>query len=110
MYIEHRYMCMHGQKKGLLLGIKVLKREEITDKQFKYLRSLDACATFNLEEGCDSFIELIFFGEQNIPFAILEPYKSDIYDFAVNNKHKVISFKIINEPKPFGLGMYKGQQ
>lgn len=102
--IDYQYQCLHEQDKGYLLAIRKVSGE-LPEGFVLFHRRLDSCSHHELPAG--EYIQLVFYGNHLLPFAILVPYSEENYKFYNENKHKVFDIVVANQPKPFGKDMYR---
>lgn len=102
------FACMHRQKHGYLLAFKKTDMATWDDEAYKYHCAIDVCATKQKIVG--DCIQCTFYGaEHNIPFAVAIPYAEDTMNMLKDNKYKLFTFDIENEPQPFGRDMYRAK-
>ena len=89
--IEYAYQCVHGQDKGFLLAVRKVAGEQ-TPEFAEYHRRIDVCCVQQLKP--DVYIQLTFYGNKLLPFAILVPYSEEAYKYYSENKHKVFDIVV----------------
>jgi len=90
---EYDYECMHEQRRAILLGVKTITKEEMTDEQLHYYRGLDVCSTY--KHTADKYILLVLFGNKGIPFALIQDYDESRLQFYKDHKNTMFYIDVI---------------
>lgn len=92
---EYDYECIHNQRKAILVGVRTVLKNGMTDEQLHYYRGIDVCSTY--QHTADKYILLVLFGDKHIPFAVIEDYSEDKLQFYKQHKNEVFDINVINK-------------
>lgn len=95
---EYDYECIHDQRKAILVGVRTVLKEGMTDEQLHYYRGIDVCSTY--QHTADKYILLVLFGDKHIPFAVIEDYSEDKLQFYKQHKNEVFDINVTNKQTP----------
>ena len=95
---EYDYECTHDQRKAILVGVRTVLKKGMTDEQLHYYRGIDVCSTY--QHTADKYILLVLFGDKHIPFAVIEDYSEDKFQFYKQHKNEVFDINVINKQTP----------
>jgi len=95
---EYNYECMHEQHRAILLGVKTITKEGMTDEQLHYYRGIDVCSTY--QHTADKYILLVLLGDKGIPFALIQDYDEPRLQFYKEHKNTMFYIDVIHKQTP----------